>query len=63
MQLYEPKVGNDIIDTFINAYLITLGEFEYEGFEGSNNNYLWSIFISATFVIQITFLNMLIAIM
>lgn len=48
----------------MNQYLLGLGEFLYDNFENSPNRILiWIFFISATFLINITFLNMLIAIM
>ena len=61
--IFSEKTGSPIIDAWINVYLLSLGEFELGSFDGPNNKYLWSIFILATFFIQITFLNMLIAIM
>ena len=47
-------------------YLLSLGEFDYENFgeRGSVSNILmWIIFVLGTFLLQITFMNMLIAIM
>merc|ERR1712151_17641 len=62
-ELFEPKVESTLIDSWISMYLLSLGEFELHNFYGVNNGYIWVIFLMATFVIQITFLNMLIAIM
>ena len=53
-----------IVDSTLNQYLLMLGEFDLDGFE--NHAYLaicYFIFILSTFITQITFLNMLIAIM
>ena len=51
------------MSSIIYAYMLSLGEFDTEGFAGNNELLLWAIFIGATFLLQITFLNMLIAIM
>lgn len=48
----------------INQYLLSLGEFDVENFRLSNGDSLaWGMFLATTFITQITFLNMLIAIM
>ena len=47
-----------------NQYILALGEFNTENFKFEGEDYLiWFIFICTTFITQITFLNMLIAIM
>ena len=57
--------GWNTFNTLFNQYLLALGEFGMDNFkEGSPN--LWlviALFITATFLTQITILNMLIAIM
>jgi len=45
------------------SYKLGLGEFDTDGFAGENQLWLWVIWLMATFLLQITFLNMLIAIM
>ena len=57
--------GWDTINTLFNQYLLALGEFGMDNFkEGSPNLVIViSLFIVATFLTQITILNMLIAIM
>ena len=48
----------------MNTYMLSLGEFDLENFKLENEDTLtWAFFIVTTFIIQITFLNMLIAIM
>ena len=47
-------------------YLLSLGEFDFDGF--ANKGFftqclLWTLFVFGTFMLQITFMNMLIAIM
>ena len=44
-------------------YTIGFGEFYTEGYSGTNVNLVWFVWFFGTFLIQITFLNMLIAIM
>ena len=47
-----------------NQYMMSLGEFAMDGFDDHPQTYAaYLIFLTATFVTQITFLNMLIAIM
>ena len=50
----------------MHTYLLSLGEFDFENFGvrgGVSNTILWICFIIGTFLLQITFMNMLIAIM
>ena len=47
----------------IHLYRMSLGDFETDGYAGNNQAVIWFIFLSATFMLQIVFLNMLIAIM
>ena len=44
-------------------YKLTLGDFSTKYYLGMNTEVLWIVFFAATFLLQITFLNMLIAIM
>ena len=43
--------------------MLGLGEFTYDGYGGTNATFIWIVWFAGTFLIQITFLNMLIAIM
>ena len=63
-RLFEQRMGYgyDFVDAWINSYLLGLGEFEFE-FDGPNQGFIMTTFLIATFMIQITFLNMLIAVM
>ena len=40
-----------------------MGDFSTKQYYGNNSTFIWIIFMIATFLLQITFLNMLIAIM
>ena len=52
------------LNAVTNQYMLSLGEFDLANYKGGNNDSLaWAVFITTTFIIQITFLNMLIAIM
>ena len=56
--------GHFLVDSIINQYLLMLGEFHMDGFKNHVNSALcYVFFISTTIISQITFLNMLIAIM
>lgn len=62
-EIFTKDVPSDFLNSFFFSYKLSLGEFDTEGFRGENEMFLWAIFIAATFLLQITFLNMLIAIM
>ena len=47
-------------------YILAVGDYDLNGFENKgpiNKFFLWMIFFGATFMLQVTFMNMLIAIM
>lgn len=65
---YEPVMGSvfdwDVTDSWINQYLVGLGEFSYDSYaENPSKTYLWVYFILATCLFQILFFNMLITVM
>lgn len=63
-ELYGSAFGFKPADVIVNQYLIGLGEFGTDNYENSPNRaMIWVYFILATFLTQLTFLNMLIAIM
>ena len=51
------------IDAFVRSYLVGLGEFDMENFSNSDGAFVWILFILATFITQLLFMNLLIAIM
>ena len=62
----EPGQGNSFLAAFWHVYITSLGEYDTESYgnRGTMNTYVvWILFFLATFFIQITFMNMLIAIM
>ena len=64
--VYAEDFENNFFDSFLHTYLISFGEFDFEGYgnRGKYQNYfLWVLFFFATFTIQLVFMNMLIAIM
>ena len=62
--IISPVFGVYILDSALNQYLLMLGDFRMDGFQNHANLILcYLIFCSATFITQITFLNMLVAIM
>ena len=62
--IIAPYFDNFIVDSILNQYLLILGEFHMDGFETHIHPALcFTFFFVTTFIMQITFLNMLIAIM
>ena len=64
--LYENDSGNGFTNALIHVYLIALGDFDTEGYINRGDfqqKIVWIIFLLATFFIQVTFFNMLIAFM
>ena len=62
--IIEPVFNNFLVDSVLSQYLLMLGEFSMDGFESHTNTALcFFLFFLTTFIMQITFLNMLIAIM
>jgi hypothetical protein len=48
----------------VNQYLLGLGEFQYDAFASNPAGPLiWTLFLLSTFLTQVTFMNMLVAIM
>ena len=54
-----------VLDAFQNQYELSLGEYQLESYEEAESRrlMLYALFLASTFLIQIMFLNMLIAIM
>ena len=61
--LFANYIGIASIDALINAYLIGLGDFSYDTYSTTNKYFVWIFFLSATFIVQLVFMNMLIAMM
>ena len=61
--IIQPAVGNHVIDALIRTYLMGIGEFGLENFHKENAPLVWILFIASTFITQLVFLNVLIAIM
>lgn len=57
-------LGIKPVDALISSYFMGLGEFAYDGYSYGPNKYsAWSMFLLATFLTCVVFMNMLIAIM
>ena len=57
----DSKVGNKFMDAVISVYLISLGEFQTDGYsEGENKKSAWAMFLLATLALQVLFMNMVI---
>ena len=62
--IIEPALGNLLIDSTLNQFNLMIGEYKTEGFTKHPNPALcYALFIITVVISQITFLNMLIAIM
>ena len=62
--IIRPIFDSFLVDSMVNQYLLMLGEFNLDGFSMHMNTAVcYALFIFTTFITQITFLNMLIAIM
>lgn len=57
-------LGINVLDAMIAMYMISLGDFDYDGYSKGHDKYVaWFFFLIGTFLITIVFMNMLIAIM
>jgi len=64
LELTTPEVfGQPALDAFIATYMLGLGEFGTDTYPEENNTLAWLIFLSATIVLQLIFMNIIIAIM
>ena len=59
------ELTGNFFNSFISMYLLSLGEFaELDGYsEGHDRQLAWIGFIAATLIVQLLFMNMLIAVM
>ena len=66
-RIYDKYTDNDVVNSFINLYMIGLGEFSYDNYAETEKDHdralIWITFLAATSIINIVFLNMVIAIM
>ena len=62
-ELYADNVKSGFLNSWIATYTLGFGEFDTEGYGGTNVNLIWFVWFLGTFMISVTFLNMLIAIM
>lgn len=62
-RIIEEVFGIPWIDAFVRSYLVGLGEFGMENFSGEGGSLIWIFFLLATFITQLLFMNLLIAIM
>ena len=46
--LYPTAFGNDFVDAILNQYMLGIGEFFIDNFEGSFVFWLWVFFVAAT---------------
>lgn len=58
-------MGNQVVDVIISIYMLgALGDFDSGAYKNGTDRYVAMImFVAATFIVQVVFMNMLIAIM
>ena len=61
--IYEGYTGFQPADAMIHAYLTGLGDFGRDTYSEEDANVVWIMFILATIIVQLIFMNLLIAIM
>jgi len=61
--LYESLIGIAPLDAMIHAYLMGLGDFNRDTYSSENAKVVWIMFILATIIVALIFMNLLIAIM
>jgi hypothetical protein len=62
-EIYDSLIGIPPIDAIIHAYLTGLGDFNKDNYSADNSRVVWIMFILATVIVQLIFMNLLIAIM
>ena len=61
--IYDAYIGFPFFDAFIHAYLTGLGDFNKDNYSERNAVVTWVMFLIATVLVQLVFMNLLIAIM
>ena len=61
--IYQSELTDSFVNAIVYSFKLGLGDFSTVGFRGNNENLTWIVFVLATFLLQITFLNLIIAIM
>ena len=61
--IYENLIGFGPLDAMIHAYLMGLGDFNRDTYSSENARVIWIMFILATIIVSLIFMNLLIAIM
>ena len=61
--IVEPLVGLMPVDALIISFMTGLGEYHVDGYSSADAWVLWIMFIMSTIILQLIFMNMLIAIM
>merc|ERR1719266_304381 len=61
--IFEPYTEYVPLDAIIHAYLTGLGDFGKDNYSEHNGFVMWMFFLLATFMVQLVFMNLLIALM
>ena len=62
-RIVDEVFGIPFLDAFVRSYLVGLGEFGMDNYAGEGGALIWTFFLLATFITQLLFMNLLIAIM
>jgi len=61
--VFDSFTGITFFDSFIHAYLTGLGDFSKDAYSEHNAKTVWVFFLIATVIVQLVFMNLLIALM
>lgn len=61
--IFDPLTDWPLFDAMIHAYLTGLGDFNKDTYSERNNTTVWIFFLIATVIVQLVFMNLLIALM
>ena len=61
--VFDPLTGFQMFDAMVHAYLTGLGDFNKDNYSAMNDTAVWIFFLIATVIVQLVFMNLLIALM
>jgi len=61
--IYESQFGDSFASAWVSEFLVGVGYYNFTNFAGEYTGTIWTIWLAGVSLIQIVFLNMLIAIM
>lgn len=61
--IFDDFTGITVVDAVLHAWLTGLGDFNFDNYSAANSPMTWGYFFLATVIVQLVFMNLLIAIM